>query len=419
MAKLFAVRLPSKPRPYSVEFQTQVESVTSWQSVLRRAYEEEYPNCCCPGTGTRQLVIRRRQKPERYFLARFPYTGHEHASNCKYYIPDPLSCGLRAYVEKVVTENDKGDFCVTLARGMATSETLDASIPPLPMSTGMPVPRQRCMTLLGLLHLIWTTKNLINWFPKMEGKRNAYNIPRFIREAAKQIKTNGVRLESVLLTSAFNSDGKEANRNKEVVKCALGKGLRLIAVGRLEDYSADKHSIPAQLPLVGRYGMPWLNMEERLWERVGQRFKDEIGAWQKGVNIVAIAHLSVTKSVKGSNALVHDVSLMRVSKRWIPLDSSYEEAIEERLHAEERAFQKPVRFDADECEYFPDFWLLDVDESYPMEVFGRTDAEYQAHRERKIHHYDNDYPAGWWYWDAWKTDKSPDFPPATKNYRNE
>jgi len=48
-----------------------------------------------------------------------------------------------------------------------------------------------------------------------------------------------------------------------------------------------------------------------------------------------------------------------ISSRFIPLDSGYEGAVEEKLWQEKRAFIKPLRYDGEE-DVFPDFVLKDV-----------------------------------------------------------
>ncbi len=55
------------------------------------------------------------------------------------------------------------------------------------------------------------------------------------------------------------------------------------------------------------------------------------------------------------------------------------------LVAEGRAFTKPLRYDADTDIILPDFVLTDtgVVSGWPMEVFGRDDADYRARRVEK------------------------------------
>ena len=113
-----------------------------------------------------------------------------------------------------------------------------------------------------------------------------------------------------------------------------------------------------------------------------------------------------------SRSTVIDVALMTVSPRFIPIDSGYEGAVEEKLWQEKRAFIKPLRYDGEEDE-FPDFVLKDVPgvDALPMEVLGMNTPEYLLHMQEKSDHYDAEYGQGrWWYWEATVTSKIPAFP---------
>ncbi|HEX9277272.1 MAG TPA: DUF1173 family protein, partial [Casimicrobiaceae bacterium] len=51
---------------------------------------------------------------------------------------------------------------------------------------------------------------------------------------------------------------------------------------------------------------------------------------------------------------------MMVSSQWIPLDDIYEKDLVDKLVAEERAFIKPLRYEARNMPRFPNFRLLDA-----------------------------------------------------------
>jgi hypothetical protein len=90
--------------------------------------------------------------------------------------------------------------------------------------------------------------------------------------------------------------------------------------------------------------------------------------------------------------------------------------VAERLVAQGRSFTKPLRFDAGADLVLPDFILTDTPAEVPMEVFGRSDAEYLRRKAEKGAYYDEQYgKAGWWNWDAaanGAASSMPAFPPA-------
>ncbi|HEV2681328.1 MAG TPA: DUF1173 family protein, partial [Rhodanobacter sp.] len=172
----------------------------------------------------------------------------------------------------------------------------------------------------------------------------------------------------------------------------------IASLSRFDETRADQ-SVD-RLPIAGPFGMPTLNLNAAAWGRVMRSFADELHAWRRHERVIAIAHVGL-RSGQVKEADVLDVGLMRVSPRWIPLDSSYEGTIEEKLCQASRKFEKPLRFDADEAEVFPDFWLFDAGKDYPLEVFGMATNDYLARRDHKTAWYNAKYGvAGWWHWDA-------------------
>lgn len=97
------------------------------------------------------------------------------------------------------------------------------------------------------------------------------------------------------------------------------------------------------------------------WDSVKKRFSSEYAAWKSGAKIVVFALTSpAAVTGRGPSVRAHQIVLMHVSENWIPLDSSYEAVVAEKLDAEHRQYVKPMRYDASISEVFPDFYLLDT-----------------------------------------------------------
>ncbi|MCJ8352920.1 DUF1173 family protein [Novacetimonas hansenii] len=112
-------------------------------------------------------------------------------------------------------------------------------------------------------------------------------------------------------------------------------------------------------------------------------------------------------------AKVRTGALMTVSRSMLPFESSHELAVADALVAAGRAFEKPLRFDAERDLVFPDFILQDTVRSagYPMEVFDRMDEAYAARRAGKENYYNMTFGVGgWWSWDATTGSRMPPFP---------
>ncbi|KIZ33425.1 MULTISPECIES: DUF1173 family protein [Pseudomonadota] len=400
---------------YSKEFQTAERFAAHWQRVLAQHYGHSHGTCCCPGRGDRKLAIKPRAGT--YHLARFPLTGYEHANECRFYAPAPEHSGMKGYDKGVVEEGDDGQLRIRLARGiriLPAREAADDSEP----APSRPGARKPAMTLLGLLHLLWQESRLNTWYPAMAGKRNALVVGSALRRAAERVATDRLTIADVLLVPA-RKDGKGALANQRVAAQALERKRRLVVVAPLARYDAQKHGDGLEkLPLSWPFGMPTLYLQKGQWGRVHQSFRQELSAWMRGDTVMAIAHVEMKAGAKSAYGKILDIALMHLSEQWIPLDSGFEAVIESKLRAEGRAFEKPMRFDADEDCVFPDFWLLDVDTKFPMEVFGMGTPEYLQRKADKVNHYNSEYgPTAWWSWNAYRDPRGlqiPDFPLADR-----
>ncbi|WP_369414039.1 DUF1173 family protein [Candidatus Pantoea gossypiicola] len=168
-------------------------------------------------------------------------------------------------------------------------------------------------------------------------------------------------------------------------------------------------------------GFPDLVLPEDVRHRLERSFCRELLDWRRGMKVVIIAETEPPETSfrqiderdqPSSCSTVIDVALMTVIPRFIPLDSGYEGAVEEKLWQEKRAFIKPLRYDGEE-DVFADFVLKDVPDgdALPMEVFGMNSPEYLQRRQVKTAHYEAEYgPGRWWYWDAAAKPDMPAFP---------
>ena len=169
------------------------------------------------------------------------------------------------------------------------------------------------------------------------------------------------------------------------------------------------------LPIAGFHGIPFMALDEGIWAALERRFGREIDAWRAGNPIIAVAQTDPPKSSAGNmRAQVVDIALMQITRDCIPVDSGYEVLIAEKLVAEKRRFEKPLRFDAGEDAVFPDFWLRDLPEPIPLEVWGMSGTDYLSRKKEKAAHYDETFGAGgWWSWNAAIGDPVPELPPKT------
>lgn len=139
---------------YSPEFQTDQQYAKNWKIVLEKAYGT-HAICQCPSSGSRKLSIKRREDSDGFHLARFAdFSGREHSNDCRYYAPAPERSGMQGYAVGVVEEGEDGSIRVRLARGIRVQAPRSGKRKHL--GDRSPGKSKPAMTLLGLLHLLWS-----------------------------------------------------------------------------------------------------------------------------------------------------------------------------------------------------------------------------------------------------------------------
>lgn len=419
------IQLGETSRTYSPEFQTSAEYADDWKRVLVMSHNKAKVTCMCPGNGDKRLSIHYRSNSDNLHLAKFPDTGMEHSEDCTFFSEDPAMSGLGGYKRGVVQELDDGNVKIKLKVGLQQRPTKapdETAAEPAAASKPKAAARkssQSSMTLLGLLHYLWTQADLNVWMPGMEGKRSLGVVHHHLLKVASMTYAGKHRLASNLLI-ATPQTGRQAEINKAKAMEAINRRQRLVVIAPLSQYQPEMET-SASLPISGFHGIPFLNMTSEQWEVAQKRFAHELNCWMTGEQVMAIVQTDPPKPAGGTpRAQVVDVAFMHLTKKWIPVDSGYEAAVAAELVNQNRRFSKPLRFDSGTEQVFPDFWLLDCGEHRPMEVWGLTDPDYQARKAKKVEHYDLKYGEdGWWQWDAAAGGDIPAFPDRTGSRRDD
>lgn len=398
----------------------QTENNTQWQRWLKHARDNKATTvvtcCCLPAENEvlrRRLRVNLSQTTDQCWLSSWPYTGHEHAPDCRFYSVWPDERQAAIYTTDVVKAGTDGMLVVRLPTGLQKKEAQEKPPEEKPVRTVTGKRRrQPSMKLTGLLHLLWEQAGINLWHPVFDRKkRNPGWVSWKLNNTAARIRIGRVSLQASLLLMA-RKDTPQAENNCHRSRNARQSSRRLITVSQLASWSdAAEARLQQTLPLGFFAGIPELQLTEDVTARLKHSYARELGDWRRGARVIVISESEppVTtfirldgRNVPQSRSRVIDVALMTVSPRYIPLDSSYEGMIEEKLWREKRAFIKPLRYDGEE-QVFPDFVLTDVcgSEALPMEVFGMNTPEYLQRKQEKVVHYDREYgPGRWWQWNA-------------------
>ncbi|MDU5190070.1 MAG: DUF1173 family protein [Mixta calida] len=361
---------------------------------------------------------------DNYWLARWSYSGAEHAPDCRFYSVWADEKQSEIYTSDVVKTVSPGCFRIKLPTGLQKKEATDRDAPAQPpvTKTGGKRRRQSAMRLLGLLHFMWEQAEINHWHPNFDKhtRDDAWAAWR-LKQVAEKISVGKTPLKSVLLMMA--RPGTQGIKNNwATVDAAAASNRRLVMITCLKTCAREEEGhLSGTLPLGQAAGFPALDVPADLISRLNRSFARELGDWRRGQKVMLIAETDPPvkkfrqrdgKPVPYSTCRVIDAALMTVSARFIPLDSSWEGVIEEKLWQEKRHFIKPLRYDG-EADVFPDFLLKDVPgrEIVPLEVFGMNTPDYLARKAVKLAHYREEYGEGnWWSWDACLANAAADIP---------
>ncbi|MGC0880091.1 DUF1173 family protein [Pantoea agglomerans] len=376
------------------------------------------------GENRRRLKAYYSSTHDNYWLARWSYSGSEHASDCRFYSVWADEKQGEIYTSDVVKAVSPGHFRIKLPTGLQKKEVTerDATEQPTGIRAEGKRKRQPAMRLLGLLHFMWEQAEINHWHPNFDKRTrdNAWAAWR-LKQVAEKISIGKTLLKSVLVIMA-RPGTQEIRNNWATIDAAAASNKRLIMITSLKTCKTEEEGcLNGTLPLAEAAGFPSLDVQADLISRLNRSFSRELGDWRRGQKVMLIAETDPPvkkfrqrdgKAVPYNTCTVIDAALMTVSSRFIPLDSSWEGVIEEKLWQEKRQFIKPLRYDG-EADVFPDFLLKDVPgrEIVPLEVFGMNTPDYLERKAVKLEHYREEYGEGnWWSWDVHKADALSNIP---------
>ena len=267
------------------------------------------------------------------------------------------------------------------------------------------------ITLLGLLNFLIEKAEINVWSPNRKFNQSFSNVRKLVSDVSKKTVIDKTKLSNRLFIPEWldkNLKGSLELNQKTILK-KTPPGTAAIVIGKItgwieSEYEPGKFGVGLNL----LNGLLW--MEPELAAKTTQSFGQlisEIG--KKDRHILAIC----TVFRNGNKYRIDDIALMRVSKHFIPVDSSYELAVADRLVEEKRFFYKPIRSIPSflkESGFLPDFVLTDCKQDWVMEVFGiNNDPEYQARKEKKLSYY-KEHNVPYWQWEPTKSHTIPVFP---------
>lgn len=225
------------------------------------------------------------------------------------------------------------------------------------------------LSLLGLVHYLWDQAELTHWQPGYAGKRTWNTVRRHLLMAAENKLARGHALGSRLyIPEVFSVEQRDALNARRMAQWSpfitttnqpqhlmlLIAEVKEIVPARFGYKAVVKH-LPDQ---------PFL-LDEQLYRRMGRHFESVLALWgtTDDLHMVIIATFGVSDA--GLPTIV-ELSLMPVTRYWLPIESGFELQLIERLVAEGRSFVKGLRYGQSESRVITSATLTDCGESTPL-----------------------------------------------------
>jgi Protein of unknown function (DUF1173) len=375
------------------------------QLLLRRS-KGQYPRCLCRSPGS-PLYIAQRAK---FYLARLPGSGPDHAPACPSYEPEASLCGWGIYTKKALEDRGDGRIQLRLSAPLAIRATLGAQSGSPPAHVGAERTQRDAIGLRGLLHLLWERSEFNRWRPAMLGRRRYKQVYKYLGEAAESVTLRRETLTHFLfMPEPFDQNQRlqiEARRQRALAErseSASGTPMRVLVAGQV-------HSI---LPLEEAvYGISLAHVPREFMIRATSpllfRLRQETEfAWLDWPTLYSEFRLIVLFTMQRSrhgNWTIDELAGMVTTLEYIPVLSIEEAVLAQQLVRQSRTFYKPLPYDAGAAR-LPNFLLIDCGNApVPLEIIGHDEPD-AATRQMRLAEYAEARKTHW-RWDS-KTDSLP------------
>ncbi|HDR8993765.1 MAG: DUF1173 family protein [Burkholderia contaminans] len=338
-----------------------------------------HAHCLCRGAGS-PLRLQIRRYGSLLHLAGWPEEGPLHdRSSCAFHKdPSPTSTDgsktLPGIVETPMGLRAKLDVALT-QRQAATGSKGSRRV-------GAAGTSRRTAPLLGFLQMLWHVGGLNRW-PGTERARNWGVCNARVLAGLGDAVVNGEPAEQVLhVMRRFQDVDREAiNAEFDAFLSRVGHrdgaNHRGIVVGEIAETSTTQYGRSITLRQSAKRYYATSELVAHAEKRFGHAWR---ALGDGAARVVAI--LVIERTPKGHHVVI-DLAAMLCSSTYIACDSTHEVAMANRLVAEHRAFDKPIRLE-DGAAMLPDFVLTDTPTPTHVEVYGMNgQPDYEARKAAK------------------------------------
>ena len=376
--------------------------------------------CCCQDKPL-PLVIR--ERGQKLFLAAWPEQGSQHALGCPFFSETKLEDAARI-AGAVLNEGDVTQVRLHHPirqpnRAFAAAHPKDQAVV---VSKSAKFSR---LHLWGLLHYLWDEAGLNRWHPGWH--RDWGFVRHAIRRVAQSTMVDGAPLIHSLYVPPVWVPAKKQEVldqwNKFVAPLIqnhrrareVASGFVIGSVRLLESQGDGAYKLALH-----HHGVPFL-VDEWMGKAMSQFSRRGWSALKQLVSPVdndpkpyVIAALRVEATSTGRMYVVEAV-LMRVTPRYIPVNSSFEDKVARELVEQDRQFVRPLHYDNHHAQ-LPDFILRDSGQyrrPVAMHVYGPALGYIKLHQQidadkARAEQLGMDF----WSWIAAQQPQPPPLPPV-------
>jgi hypothetical protein len=360
--------MTSPPSVYEIGGQRFEAASRGFAEAIAQAHAAHHrPRCMCLVDGVEMYVARLAGTNESYIVKRMPNTGSHHAPDCASYEPPPDSSGLGQVLGSAITE-DPATGETTLKLDFSMSKIAGRSAMPAVGGDGESAASGGTkLSLRGLLHYLWDQAELTRWQPGFAGKRAWGTVRKHLLLAAENKIARGDSLRSRLyIPEVFSVEHRDAISARRMAQWSQavavpGKPQHLmLLIAEVKEIVPARYGFKAVVKHVPDQAFA---LDEQLYRRLGRRFESALALWGATEDMVMIATFSVAAA--GIPTIV-ELSLMPVTRQWLPVEDGFEKQLIERLVADGRSFVKGLRYNLGADSALASATLTDCEGSAPL-----------------------------------------------------
>ena len=406
--------LTAPPSVYKVGGQRFEPTSRGFVEAIANAHATHHrPRCMCLMEGVEMYVARLAGTNEGFIVKRIPNTGSHHAPDCPSYEPPAEFSGLGQVLGSAITEDPatgettlKLDFSMSKIAGRSAMPTSGGGSDSV-VSSGTK------LSLRGLLHYLWDQADLTRWQPGFAGKRTWSTVRKHLLLAAENKIARGDSLRSRLyIPEAFSVDQREAINARRIAQwsqaiAAPGKPQHLmLLIAEVKEIVPARYGFKAVVKHVPDQAFA---LDEQLYRRLGQRFESALALWGAAEDIHMVMMATFSVAAAGIPTIM-ELSLMPVTRYWLPVEDGFEKQLIERLVVDGRSFVKGLRYDLGAGSALASATLTDCEGSAPLLFVVHAGIE---DSERYLQVCEPSVPV--WMWNA-SGEAMPALPPRRQHH---